>query len=76
MHQLYVQPQRKKLAGQWEIEKSRPNLTEWHKMLLHLAYNIQPGTEANEDIDEIKEEAEDMDEDDENEANLDSEQVS
>lgn len=56
-------PLRKKLAGQWEIEKSKPNLTEWHKILIHLAYNIQAGKGTNEDIEEIKEEAEQASED-------------
>jgi hypothetical protein len=66
VHQLYVKPQRKKLAGQWEIEKARPALGSWHKLLIHLAYNIQPGKGANEDIEEIKEEAEHQSEDEPN----------
>lgn len=66
VHRLYVLPQRKRLAGQWEFEKSRPDLSSWQRLLIHLAYNIQPGKGSNEDIEEIKEEAENASDDEQN----------
>lgn len=41
-------------------------MSSWHRLLIHLAYNIGPGKGSNEDIEEIKEEAENASEDEQN----------
>ena len=53
--EMYIKEQRKKLAGHWENTKMKVNFTSLHKILIHLAYNIGPSKQTNEDIDEIKE---------------------
>lgn len=54
---LYRTVQKKKLITYFENQKMKPNLTRWHKLIIHITMNIGPQQGINEDIiEEIKEE--------------------
>ena len=42
MWDLYIKPEKKKLIIHQELTKIKFNFTHCHKMLLHLALNIEP----------------------------------
>lgn len=65
IHELYIKPERKKLAFAFEIKKSIPTIAQWQKMVIHMAYNIGPRKNLNDDIDEIKEDEEEKGSDEE-----------
>ena len=39
---MYFLPEKKKLSYFCQKKKMQPNLMLWHKILIHLAYNIGP----------------------------------
>lgn len=69
VHEMFTKKERMKFSyPRWKLKTLDPNIAAWHKLLIHMAYNIGPSKAANEDIDEIKEE-----EADENASQLDQE---
>ena len=57
INKFYRTVEKKKLIKYTENQKMKPNLSDWHKMIIHLAMNIGPQTGINEDIiEEMKEE--------------------
>ena len=57
VNRMFRSPNKRKLVVYLENMKMKPNITRWHKLLVHLALNIGPQPGINEDIiEEIKEE--------------------
>jgi hypothetical protein len=57
VNRMFRIPNKRKLVVYLENLKMKPNITRWHKLLVHLALNIGPQPGINEDIiEEIKEE--------------------
>lgn len=57
VNRMFRIPNKVKLMLYHENVKMKPNITRWHKILIHLALNIGPQAGINEDIiEEIKEE--------------------
>ena len=57
VNRIFRIPNKRRLMIYYEQLKMKPNITRWHKILVHLALNIGPQPGINEDIiEEIKEE--------------------
>lgn len=57
VNRIFRIPNKSRLMVYYETLKMKPNITRWHKILVHLALNIGPQPGINEDIiEEIKEE--------------------
>ena len=57
----YRDCEKKKLIQFIENNKTKPDISSWHKMIIHLAMNIGPQTGINEDIIEERKEEQDAD---------------
>ena len=55
VHKMYTKLERKKLSRFFEQEKAKVMITTWHKMLIHMAFNIGPSKGVNDDIEEVNE---------------------